>query len=47
MHLSPKHESKADQILQKATRMPVLQVTQPTPIERNHIYVIPRRWTCR
>jgi len=41
MHLSPKHESKADQILQKATRMPVLQVTQPTPIERNHIYVIP------
>ena len=41
MHLSPKHESKADQILQKVTRMPVRQVTQPTPIERNHIYVIP------
>jgi len=41
MHLSPKHESTADRILQTVTRMPVLQVTQPTPIERNHIYVIP------
>ena len=41
MHLSPKHESNADKILQNATRMPVLQVTQPVPIERNHIYVIP------
>lgn len=41
MHLSPKHESNADKILQKSTRMPVLQVTQPVPIERNHVYVIP------
>ena len=41
MHLSPKHESNADKILQKVTRMPVLQVNQPVPIERNHIYVIP------
>lgn len=41
LHLSPKHESTADRILQTVTRMPVLQVTQPTPIERNHIYVIP------
>ncbi len=41
MHLSPKHESNADKILQKVTRMPVLQVTRPVPIERNHIYVIP------
>ena len=41
MHLSPKHESNADCILQKVTRMPVRQVTQPIPIERNHIYVIP------
>ncbi|HAB63867.1 MAG TPA: chemotaxis protein [Pseudomonas sp.] len=41
MHLSPKHESNVDKILQKVTRMPVLQVTQPVPIERNQIYVIP------
>ncbi|MCQ4296846.1 PAS domain-containing protein [Pseudomonas stutzeri] len=41
MHLSPKHESNADKILQNVTKMPVLQVTQPVPIERNHVYVIP------
>ncbi len=41
MHLSPKHESNADKILQNVTRMPVLQVTQPVLIERNHVYVIP------
>ncbi|KJH80187.1 CheR family methyltransferase [Stutzerimonas stutzeri] len=41
MHLSPKHESNADKILQNVTRMRVLQVQQPVPIERNHIYVIP------
>ncbi len=41
MHLSPKHESNADNILQNKTRMPVLQVKQPVPIERNRIYVIP------
>lgn len=41
MHLSPKHESSADKILQNVTRMPVLQVNQPVPIERNTIYVIP------
>ncbi len=41
MHLSPKHESNADKILQNVTKMSVLQVNQPVPIERNHIYVIP------
>lgn len=41
LHLSPKHESNADKILQNVTRMPVLQVTQPVPIEHNRIYVIP------
>jgi two-component system CheB/CheR fusion protein len=41
LHLSPKHESSADRILQTATRMPVQQVTQPTLVEKNHIYVIP------
>lgn len=41
MHLSPKHESNVDRILQSVTRMPVKQVTRPIPIERNHIYIIP------
>jgi two-component system CheB/CheR fusion protein len=41
MHLSPKHESNVDKILQNVTKMPVLQVTQSVSIERNHIYVIP------
>jgi len=41
MHLSPKHESAADKILQNVTRMPVRQVTEPVLIEANHIYVIP------
>ena len=40
LHLSPKHESNADKILQRATSMPVLEVTAPTRIERNHVYVI-------
>jgi two-component system CheB/CheR fusion protein len=41
LHLSPKHESNAAEILQRATRMPVCQVKSALPIERNHVYVIP------
>ncbi|KTS75385.1 chemotaxis protein [Pseudomonas oryzihabitans] len=41
MHLSPEHQSSLDQILQRATRLPVQQVTQPVPIEADHVYVIP------
>ncbi len=41
MHLSPTHESHVDSIMQNKTRMPVIQVKQPVPIERNRIYVIP------
>jgi hypothetical protein len=41
LHLSPKHESNAAAIFQPSTRMPVLQVTERTKIERNHVYVIP------
>ena len=49
-HLSPEHESIAAAILQRATRMPVQQVTQPSPIEPDHVYVIApglaaARWT--
>jgi two-component system CheB/CheR fusion protein len=40
LHLSPKHESTADQVLQRATRMPVIQVNEEVAIERNHVYVI-------
>lgn len=41
LHLSPTHESNAAAILQRSTQMPVMQVTQPVPVEANHVYVIP------
>lgn len=40
LHLSPDHQSVADRIIQATTQMPVRQVTEPVPIERNHVYVI-------
>lgn len=40
LHLAPDSQSVADRIMQGTTSMPVLQVTQPVPIERNHVYVI-------
>lgn len=40
LHLSPKHESSADRILQAVTKMPVIQVTQTVKIEKNHLYII-------
>ncbi|MGN6192246.1 MAG: chemotaxis protein CheB, partial [Rhodanobacteraceae bacterium] len=40
LHLSPKHESVADKVLQGSTRMPVIQVTEPTLLEPDHVYVI-------
>jgi len=41
LHLSPTHESNAAEILQRATRMPVVQVAADTAIEVDHVYVIP------
>lgn len=41
VHLSPKYECQVDEILQRATRMPTLQVSSPVKIENDHIYVIP------
>ncbi|GGJ92086.1 CheR family methyltransferase [Pseudomonas matsuisoli] len=41
MHLSPDYESNAHHILQKVTQMRVVQVNEPTPIEANHVFVIP------
>jgi two-component system CheB/CheR fusion protein len=40
LHLSPKHPSSAAAILQRATRMPVVQVSSSAQIEGGHIYVI-------
>ncbi|HDZ58383.1 MAG TPA: response regulator [Pseudomonas xinjiangensis] len=40
LHLSPKHVSNAGKIIQGVTKMPVLQVTQPVPVEKNCIFVI-------
>ena len=40
-HLHPEHESHLAELLQKATRMPVMQVTERTKVEANHVYVIP------
>ena len=40
LHLSPKHPSSAATILQRATRMPVVQVSSRVQIEPGHVYVI-------
>jgi two-component system, chemotaxis family, CheB/CheR fusion protein len=40
-HLDPNHESALTELLAKATEMPVRQVTDATPVELNHVYVIP------
>ena len=40
LHLSPRHPSSAAAILQRATRMPVVQVTSRVQIEPGHVYVI-------
>jgi len=39
-HLSPDHQSMAGTLIQEATRMTVVQVTEAVPIEVNHVYVI-------
>jgi two-component system CheB/CheR fusion protein len=40
LHLSPNHPSSAANILQRATRMPVIQVTSSVKIAPRHVYVI-------
>jgi two-component system CheB/CheR fusion protein len=40
IHLSPEHESLMANILQRATRMPVLQVNDTVAIQPNEVYVI-------
>src|SRR6185312_8320767 len=40
-HLDPQHDSLLTQALSRATPMPVVQITDGMPIERDHVYVIP------
>ncbi len=40
-HLSPEHESSLAEILARATRLPVVTVTEGQRIARDHVYVIP------
>jgi two-component system, chemotaxis family, CheB/CheR fusion protein len=40
-HLDPQHESALTEILSRATRMPVSEVTQNRRVEPNKVYVIP------
>lgn len=41
LHLAPHYKSSADAILQRHTRMPVLQVQGRMPVQANHVYIIP------
>jgi two-component system CheB/CheR fusion protein len=43
MHLSPEHESTLAELLQRATKMEVVQVTTTLTMEPDKVYVIPPR----
>ena len=40
-HLDPTHQSLLTDLLSKATKLPVSQVTNGIMIEPNHVYIIP------
>jgi len=40
-HLDPHHPSLLPELLSKATRMSVAQATDETPVQPDHVYVIP------
>jgi len=40
-HLDPNHESMMAELLSEYTRMPVRQADQNTPVEPDHVYIIP------
>ncbi|HEY1204107.1 MAG TPA: chemotaxis protein CheB [Bryobacteraceae bacterium] len=46
-HLDPGHESHLQELLSKASRMPVSEVKGGTRAEANHVYVIPPRCNLR
>jgi two-component system, chemotaxis family, CheB/CheR fusion protein len=41
-HLDPKHESILPELVARATRMPVSEVKDGTPVAPDHVYVMPR-----
>ncbi len=41
MHLDPERESRLAELLQDRVSIPVTQVTEPTAVVANHIYIIP------
>src|SRR6056297_1825718 len=41
VHLSPDHQSHLAELLQPHVRLPVHQVSELTPLEKDHVYVIP------
>lgn len=43
-HLSPRHESYLPEILQRKTKMPVIKVKDGTPLEKDHVYVMPAKY---
>jgi len=46
-HLDPEHESALTQILARATRLPVVEIANGTPVEPDRVHVIPRDSTLR
>ncbi len=40
-HLDPKHESLLPELLQKVTKIPVIEITDDIKVHPDHIYVIP------
>jgi two-component system CheB/CheR fusion protein len=43
-HLSPSHESFLPEILQRKTKMPVIRVKDNTPLQKDHVYVMPAKY---
>ena len=40
-HLAPQHVSQLSSLLERATSMPVVEVGRSTPVQPNHVFVIP------
>ena len=40
-HLDPSHESILPEILQRVTKIPVIEITDDIPLAPDHIYIIP------
>jgi two-component system, chemotaxis family, CheB/CheR fusion protein len=40
-HLAPKHDSSLVTLLSRVSKLPVSEVAKTTPVEANHVYVIP------